>query len=130
MFRRSAVAALIPVTQDDDPNALVSERFERRLGEETGKLRVEMVDGFGKLRTEIGELRAEMRGEFGNVRAEMRGELGNVRAEMREGFGNLRAETAHLRAEMIGRNADLLKWLLVFFVTQIAAVAALLKLLR
>lgn len=126
MFRRSAVAALIPVTQDDDPNALLSERFERRLGEETGKLRVEMVDGFGKLRTEIGELRAEMRGEFGNVRAEM----ANLRAEMRGEFGNVRAETANLRAEMIGRNADLLKWLLVFFVTQIAAIAALLRLFR
>ncbi len=90
MFRRSAVAALTPVAHEDDPNALMAERFERRLGEECGKLRVEMVDGFGKLRTEICEL----------------------------------------RAEMIGRNADLLKWLLIFFVTQIAAVAALLKLFR
>jgi hypothetical protein len=102
------VAALIPVAEDDDPHALVNERFERRLREECGKLRLEMVDGFGKLRTEFGELRGEMRGEFGNVRAEM----------------------ANLRAEMISRNGDLLKWLLVFFVTQIAAIAALLKLFR
>ena len=90
MFRRGAVAALAPVAHEDDPNALMTERFERRLGEECGKLRVEMVDGFGKLRAELCEL----------------------------------------RAGMISRNADLMKWLLVFFVTQIAAIAALLKLFR
>ena len=42
---------------------------------------------------------------------------------MAQGFGEL-------RAEMITRNADLLKWLLVFFAAQTTAIAALLKLFR
>ena len=72
----------------------MTERFERRLAEENGKLRVEMAAGFGELRT-----------------------------AMANGLGGL-------RAEMIERNHELLKWALVFWATQIAAVAALLALFR
>ena len=68
---------------DDSEIILVSERFERRLAEESGKLRVEMAQGFGKL-----------------------------------------------DARIEARNADLLKWLLVFGATQTAAIAALLTLVR
>ena len=50
-------------------------------------------------------------------------EFGKLRTEMVQGFGEL-------RAEMITRNADLLKWLLVFFATQTAAIAALFRLFR
>ena len=71
------------VERDDDRLTVVTERFERRLAEENGKLRVEMTQGFGAL-----------------------------------------------RAEMIDRNAELLKWGLVFGGTQTAALAALIALLR
>jgi hypothetical protein len=71
-----------------------TDRFDRRLAEETGRLRVDMANGFGELRT-----------------------------EMASGMGGL-------RAEMIERNHELLKWALVFWATQVAAVAALLALFR
>jgi hypothetical protein len=112
---------------DDDPIPLVTERFERRLGEECSQLRLDMTEQFGKVRadmaTEIGKLRTEMVTENAKLRAEMATEFGKVRTEMAEGFGSL-------RAEMIGRNADLLKWLLVFFAAQTTALAALLRLFR
>src|SRR5688572_24165698 len=91
MSARRANAALIDMTNND--NDIVTDRFERRLAEEGGNLRVEMVT------------------EFGKVRAEMATEFGKVRAEMAAGFGSL-------RAEMSDRNAELLKWALVFGVTQ------------
>ena len=50
-------------------------------------------------------------------------ETGKLRVELAQGFGGL-------RAEMIERNHELLKWALVFWATQIAAVAALLALFR
>jgi hypothetical protein len=90
---------------DNDVIVIVTERFERRLSDETGKLRVEMAT------------------EFGKVRAEMATEFGKVRSEMAAGFGSL-------RAEMIDRNAALLRWMLVFGVTQTAAVVAVVKLWR
>ncbi len=95
MSARRASAARIDMTNNDnDVVVIVTERFERRLAEENGKLRVEMATEFGK-----------------------------VRAEMATGFGSL-------RAEMSDRNADLLKWGLVFGVTQTAAIAGIVALLR
>ena len=116
MSPRGAFAALTPMAHDDDPIPLVTERFERRLGEECGRLRLDMTEQFGKVR-------ADMATENGKLRAEMATEFGKVRTEMAEGFGSL-------RAEMIGRNADLLKWLLVFFAAQTTAIAALFRMLR
>ncbi len=84
-----------------DVIVIVTERFERRLSDETGKLRVEMATEFGK-----------------------------VRAEMAAGFGSLRTEMAQLRAEMIERNGELLKWILIFGITQTAAVVGLVRLWR
>ena len=61
-------------------------------------------------------------------------ECGKLRVEMAQGFGALRTEMAHgfgaVRAEIIDRNATLLKWLLVYAVTQIAAIVGLLRLFR
>lgn len=81
----------------DDPHDIlmtVTDRFERRLTEESSRLRVDMATEFGKVRT-----------------------------EMADGFGKL-------RAEMNDRNAELLKWGLVFGATQTAALAAVMALLR
>lgn len=84
MYGRNASLALSTMTNsDNDAVVIVTERFERRLAEENGKLRVEMANGFGGL-----------------------------------------------RAEMVERNADLLKWILIFGVTQTAAIVGLIKLWR
>lgn len=97
--------ACVRMTGDHDDISLVTERFERRLSEAIGGLRLELV-------TESGTLRAEMATEFGRVRT-----------EIANGFGEL-------RAEMIDRNAALLRWGLVFGVTQTAAIAGIVALLR
>jgi hypothetical protein len=88
---------------DNDVIVIVTERFERRLSEETGKLRTDMAT------------------EFGRVRVDMATEFGKMRAEVATGFGML-------RAEMIDRNAALLRWMLLFGVTQTAAVVGLVRL--
>ena len=71
------------MTDHDSDVMIVTERLERRLAEESGKLRVEMAQGFGAL-----------------------------------------------EARIESRNADLLKWLLIFAATQTTALAALIALLR
>jgi len=82
MYGRNANLALSTMTNNDsDVVVLVTERFERRLVEENGKLRIEMANGFGGLRT-----------------------------------------------EMVERNAELLKWMLIFGVTQTGAIVGLIKL--
>lgn len=39
---------------------VVEERFERRLAEELGKVRMDMTEGMSKLRTEMADLRANL----------------------------------------------------------------------
>jgi len=100
------VVALKPMAHDENENAMLVERVERRLTEECGKVRVEMAQLRGELKTDMAELRGDMR---------------ELRAEMR-------ADMSDLRAEMVRGNTAMLKWLLVFFVSQTAALAAILRL--
>jgi hypothetical protein len=90
---------------DDVTLQIVTERFERRLAEERGELRVEIANLAGSLRSE------------------MAGGFGELRTEMSDGFGKL-------RAEMSDRNAELLKWGLIFGATQTGALAAVVAILR
>ena len=106
MYARQAQrSGAVMVDDTDDVIQIVTERFERRLAEENGKLRVEMAT------------------EFGKQRVEMATGFGEVRAEMAAGFGGL-------RAEMSDRNAEMLKWGLLFGATQTAALAGVIALLR
>ena len=115
---------------NDHDRAIVDaagERFERRLAEECGALRVDMATEFGRVRAEMaaesGRLRADMAAESGRIRADMATESGRLRTEMAAGFGAL-------RSEMIDRNPELLKWILGFLVLQLAAMTGLFALFR
>lgn len=58
-----ALVALINEAGENNKQSVievVEERFERRLIEEIGKLRLEMTDGTSKLRTEMADLRANL----------------------------------------------------------------------
>ena len=99
MFRRGAATALKPMPHDENANGMLAERVERRLSEECGKVRVEMVQMRGEITTQMAELRGEMR-----------------------------ADMSDLRGEMVRGNTALLKWLLVFFLSQTAALAAIIRL--
>ena len=79
---------------------LVTDRFERRLVEETSKLRVEMLQGFASLRQEIMALRQEMRSEI-----------------------------SHLRQAIVLERFELLKWAFLFWVGQFFAMASLIAVL-
>jgi hypothetical protein len=81
--------------------SLAAERFERRLAQEISGFRVEVARDFAKVRVEIHE-----------------GDAG-LRVEMHEGFASLRQAIGGMRVE-------LLKWSLLFWVGQVAAMAGLL----
>ena len=90
----------------------VGDRFERRLTDETTKLRVEMVQGFAALRQELSE-------GLSQVRQEMTVGQSTLRQEMTAGFAALRQEHADTRFE-------LLKWAFVFWVGQLFTLAGFL----
>ena len=106
MYARNTQRVEGGMTDDShDVIMVVTDRFERRLTEESSRLRVDMAT------------------EFGKVRHEMATEFGKVRKEMADGFGAI-------KVEMIERNHDLLRWMLIFGVTQTATIVGLIKLWR
>jgi hypothetical protein len=124
MERRGAHAALnVMDAHDHELLERATDRFERRLSEECGALRVETAALRADMNKELGELRADMNKELGELRADMNRELGDLGARMSKGFGDL-------RADMIERNAELIKWNAAFWVAQLAAMAGLLVLIR
>jgi hypothetical protein len=80
---------------------VVEERFERRLSEEIGKLRVELSTEMSKLRTELSTETSKLRTE-------------------------LSTETSKLRTEMHDLRANLIQWMFVFWIGQIGVLTGIL----
>lgn len=104
-----ATAALIQMFEDERrarTEVIVqqcTDRFERRLVEETSKVRTE----FGQLRTEFGQLRTEF--------SQLRTEFSELRTDVR-------VEISGLRTEMATQRFELLKWMFLFWVGQFVSV--------
>lgn len=92
----------------DDVLAVTGERFERRLAEEIGALRIDMAK------------------EFAAIRVEMAREFAAVRGEMAAEFAHVRRETAVGLAQS---HAQLLKWSFLFWIGQVAATSAMMAFL-
>jgi hypothetical protein len=119
-----------------DVIAVVGDRFERRLVEETSALRLEMSQGFaairqempaaiGSVRQEIAGLRQEMAAGTADLRQEMAAAIGSIRQEIAGLRQEMAAGTASLRQEMTDQKFDILKWAFLFWVGQFFAVAGL-----
>ncbi len=92
----------------DDVLAIAGERFERRLAEEIGALRIDMAKEFAALRVDMAK-------EFAAVRSEMAAEFASVRRETAVGLAQ--------------SHANLLKWSFLFWVGQVAAMGAMMAFL-
>ncbi len=90
----------------------MEEKFERRLSEELGKIRVEIRE----LKVELIERQEALRAEMIEMNERLRAEM----VEMNE----------RLRAEMVGMNgnlrAELIKWMFIFWVGQVGMILGIL----
>jgi hypothetical protein len=132
------VAVLHHARQDMTTDVIraVGDRFERRLVEETSKLRVDMVQGFSALRQEIAVGLGGGRQELGSVRLELRQEVAALRQDMavlRQEMAAMRQEMAagfaSIRQDMADQRFEILKWVFVFWVGQFFAVAGVVAVL-
>ena len=104
--------------------ATATDRFERRLSEEIGAVRVTIVEQGSAIRQEIATLRVDMierdaaRKYIASLRLDMTGQISSLRKDMTEQFAASRVHTE-------ARHRELLKWALVFWVGQAAAVAGI-----
>ena len=107
LLGENGATALADLLQErgDSVLSIATDRFERRLGEECGKLRGEMLD----------------------MRAELRSDMTLLRADMAKLGADLRGD---FKVEIANTRADLLKWSFLFWVGQVAATTALVTALR
>ncbi|MBF0404786.1 MAG: DUF1640 domain-containing protein [Nitrospirae bacterium] len=108
----------IDLSARKDAIAIAEERFERRLVEEAGKLRLEIRVETGKINERISEVNERITLEIGKVNERISEESGKLRIEIEK----LRAETANTKAENI-------KWMFLFWIGQLAATFAIIKFL-
>jgi hypothetical protein len=99
----------------DEVLALATERFNRRLGEEIGALRLGMAKEFATVRVDTAM-------EFAAVRVEMAAMGAGLRGEMA-------AMGAGIRTEMAETHFSMLKWAFLFWTGQFAAVSAMMAFL-
>ena len=96
--------------------AKLSRQFYDKLGDEVAN---ELVEWFNQVDAQYKfELKDLAEGYFSRFQAELRAELGTIRAEMGTARADLRAE---LHSATGGLRAELLKWMFVFWVGNVAA---------
>ena len=72
-------------------------------------------------------LRSELKEDINNLRSELKEDINGLRVEMKVEIASVRADTAALEIRMEKMRADLIKWMFIFWVSQLAAVFGLLR---
>ena len=96
----------------DGAMELLTERFERRLAGEVGTAKSD-------LKTEIAYVKDELKDEIARVRSELKDEIARVES-------GLSKDISHLEARLANTRADLIRWMFIFWIGQVAALAGLL----
>ena len=74
-------------------------------------------------------LRSELKEDINNLRSELKEDINGLRVEMKVEIASVRADTAALEIKMEKMRADLIKWMFIFWVSQLVAVFSLLRFL-
>ena len=99
--------------------------LRERLGDEATESLVVVLDELGeKIKEDVITLVEERfaRGlaeEMSKLRAELKGDIAQLRTELKEDIAGLRVEIANARADMI-------RWMFIFWVGQLAAILSIL----
>ena len=121
-------------SQKEEIIEIVEEKFERRLSEELGKLRVEIAEMKAELRNEMAQMRSELRDEMATMSSKFHDEIGNTKSELGAGMIKIKSElreemgemNANLLAKIAQSQADLIKWMFIFWVGQIGVLVGIL----
>jgi hypothetical protein len=95
---------------------------ELRLQKEIEQVRADLRATELRLQGDIEQVRAELKIDIAHLRAELKADIEQIRADLHATELRLQKEIAHVKL-------DLLKWLVPLMLAQVAAIAALVKLL-
>ena len=105
---------------------------ERLMGEikevrgEIKEVRGEIKVTEEKLRGEIKSIEGKLRGEIKSTEEKLRGEIKSIEGKLR---GEIKSTEERLMREIHKWRADTIKWMFIFWIGQIAALTAILKLM-
>ncbi|RKT45927.1 coiled-coil domain-containing protein [Thiocapsa rosea] len=113
---------------------------ELRLQKEIEQVRAGLRETELRLKKDIEQLRAELKADIEQLRAELKADIEQLRAELKADIEQIRAnlqttelrllkEIEQVRGEITRTKLDLLKWIVPLMLAQVAAIAALVKLL-
>lgn len=106
---------------------------ELRLRKEIEQVRAELRETELRLQKEIEQVRADLKADIERFRADLKTDIEQVRAELKADIEQIRAELREtelrLQKEIAHIKIDILKWLIPLMFAQVAAIAALVKLL-
>jgi hypothetical protein len=110
-----------------------TDRFERRLVEETSSLRVQIAQLGGSLRQEMARMGADLRKETAQMGAGLRQQIVDTNARLRQDMlemnGKVRQEVAEmgaaLRSDIANGRVELFKWCFLFWIGQVFAIGTL-----
>jgi hypothetical protein len=96
-------------------------------------LRSDVRESELRLQKEIEQVRSELKKDIAELRADMHKEIARLRGDVQKDIAELRGEVqkdiANLHAAIERTKVDLLKWMVPLMLGQVAALAALVKLL-
>ena len=97
------------------------------------RLQKEIEQVRADLKASIEQVRADLKASIEQVRADLKADIEQVRADLKADIEQLRADLTldieRLRSEVARGKIDLLKWIVPLMFAQVAAIAALVKLL-
>ena len=99
---------------------------EERLMGEIKEVRGEIKVTEEKLRGEIKAIEGKLRGEIKSTEEKLRGEIKSIEGKLR---GEIKSTEERLMREIHKWRADTIKWMFIFWIGQIAALTAILKLM-
>ena len=96
------------------------------------RLQKEIEQVRADLKASIEQVRADLKASIEQVRADLKADIEQVRADLKADIEQLRADLTldieRLRSEVARGKIDLLKWIVPLMFAQVAAIAALVKL--
>ena len=109
-------------------------KLEQRIAELRGELRSEFERRFAafdaKLELKVAELRGEFEQRFTGLDAKLDGKVAELRAELGLLEGRMLARLGVIEGRFGTLEGRLLRWMFVFWVTNLAATVAMIQLLR
>jgi len=123
--------------------ARVERKFEEKKDllatkDDISRLKDELKDDISRLKDElkgdISSLKNELKGDISSLKNELKGDISSLRDEFKkdllatkDDISSLKVEIAQVRTEIQHSRADIIKWMFLFWVGQVATLIAILQ---